>query len=176
MQFLEWRVRMEAALAQLRTIDLGYPQGENVVQVGAEPNAVAEMAAGAGIPLLSPLVHFYRHCGGVSLPDVHVGYFVHPPELVVRGRQQGEPQRLTGTYDRAVIVFGSDGGGGRFVIGTDGDGEVLYLGEGRVEDAVYDGWNGDVRVLSESLNGFLDRLLADVEAFICPCPGWRYLV
>jgi hypothetical protein len=176
MDILTWRTRMETALEELRDIDLGYPQDENVLGPPAGPAALAEFASRAGLDPRSPLVDFYRACSGVSLPDVHVGYFIHEPGLVLRGLEGGEPRRLTGPYARAVVVFGTDGGGGRFALGADGDGEVLYLGEGAVHDAVFDDADGQVQTLAPDLPAFLERLLADVEAFVNDEEGWEFMV
>lgn len=173
---LTWRTRMEAALEELRDIDLGYPQDENVLGPPADPTALAEFTSGAGLDPRSPLVGFYSACSGVSLPDVHVGYFIHEPSLVLRGLEGGEPRRLTGPYAREILVFGTDGGGGRFALGAGGDGEVLYLGEGAVHDAVFDGVDGQVQTLAPDLHAFLRRVLADVEAFVHDEEGWEYMV
>lgn len=173
---LTWRARMENALEELRGIDLGYPQDENVLGAAGNPAALAEFVSGAGLNPRSPLAAFYDACSGVSLPDVHVGYFIHEPGLVLRGLEGGEPRRLTGPYAREILVFGTDGGGGRFALGADGDGEVLYLGDGAVHDAVFDGVYGQVRTLAPDLRAFLNRLLADVEAFVRGEEGWEYLV
>lgn len=176
MDILTWRTRMEAVLEELRDIDLGYPQDENVLGAAGDPAALAEFVSRAGLDPRAPLVNFYRACSGVSLPDVHVGYFIHEPGLVLRGLEGGEPRRLTGPYAREVLVFGTDGGGGRFALGADGDGEVLYLGEGAVHDAVFDGEYGQVQTLAPDLNTFLQRLLEDVEAFVDGEEGWEYMV
>lgn len=167
---------MGVALEALREIDLGYPQGENVIHPATDPAALAEFVARAGLEPRSPLVALYRVCAGVSLPDVHVGYFVHAPGLVLRGLEGGEPTRLTGPYARDVLVFGTDGGGGRFALGAGGEGEVLHLGEGAVHDAVFDGVYGRVKTLAPDPNAFLARMLADVEAFVYDEEGWEYMV
>lgn len=176
MDILTWRARMETALEELRGIDLGYPQDENVLGPPADPAALAEFVSRAGLDSRSPLADFYRACSGVSLPDVHVGYFIHEPALVLGGLGGGEPRRLTGPYAREVLVFGTDGGGGRFALGADGGGEVLYLGEGAVHDAVFDGSDGQVQPLTPDLRAFLERLLADVEAFVNDEAVWEYMV
>ena len=112
MDMLSWRARMEDALEELRATDLGYPQGENTLRPAADPASLAELASRAGLDAGSPLLALYRACAEVSLPDVHVGYFLHAPDLVLRGLERGEPRRLTGPHAREVLVFGTDGGGG----------------------------------------------------------------
>jgi hypothetical protein len=167
---------MEAAVEALRESDLGYPLSENVLGPPADPGLLADLTSRARLDPLSPLVSLYRVCASVSLPDVHVGYFIHEPSLVLKGLERGEPRRITGPLARDVVVFGTDGGGGRFALGAGGEGAVLYLGEGAVHDAVFDGVHGTVRVLSPDLTAFRDRLLADVEAFVSGREDWEYML
>jgi hypothetical protein len=171
-----WRLQMEAEIEQLRNLDLGYELDENVIFPPGDPGTLLGLNDAAGLEAESPLSAFYRACGGVSLPDAHVGYFVHKPELVVRGLSSGEPRRITGAFEGDVLVFGSDGGGGRFALVPDGFGEVLYLGEGAVHDAVFDGTYGEVRLLADNLEKFLSQLLADLAAFVRSDPAWTYMI
>ena len=170
-----WLARMNNALELLRDLDLGYPMGENIVHPPPDRTIISRLASAADLPIQSKLMSVYEICNGVSLPDIHVGYFVHPAETVIRGLERGEPTSLTGPHRRSIVVFGTDGGGGRFALGRSG-GEVLYLGEGSVHDAVFDGIHGDARMLSPNLETFLERLLADTEAFVRAAPNWTYLV
>ena len=176
MDVVDWTTRMAAALKALADIDLGYPQDENRINPASDEALLERLAAVAGLGPQSALMSFYRRCGGASLPDVHVGYFVHSPELVLRGLERGEPRRLTGPQARPILVFGSDGGGGRFALGADGDGDVLYLGEGAVHDGVFDGVGGENRLVNTSLDAFLTGLLDDTEAFVRGDADWVYLV
>ena len=73
MHLLRWRAEMQLALKALSTIDLGYPQGDNVLWPAADRATLEEFFATAGVDAHSPLVDFYGVCAGASLPDVHVG-------------------------------------------------------------------------------------------------------
>ena len=166
---------MAAALDAMANIDLGYPRDENRIYPSSDESLLERLASVTGLAPQSALMSFYRCCGGASLPDIHVGYFIHSPELVLRGLERGEPRRLTGLQGRSILVFGSDGGGGRFALGAAGDGDVLYLGEGAVHDGVFDGVGGENRLVSTSLDAFLTRLLDDTEAFVRGDADWAYV-
>ncbi|WP_157441540.1 hypothetical protein [Actinoplanes awajinensis] len=80
-----------------------------------------------GVP--EDLSIFYSVVGEVSLPDVHVGYWVHRPSL------DGFPEALSD--GRRIVVFGTDGGGGMFALPDAGQ-PVLHLVEGGLHDGVHD--------------------------------------
>ena len=104
-------------------------------------------------------------------------YFIHSIDLVMRGIDRGEPVRvldITGSVP--VLVFGSDGGGGRFALQLDGPDKVLYLPVGAVNDSTFDGIQTPVKDLASDFWSFLRLLLADVSAFVDEPPNWRYLV
>jgi hypothetical protein len=159
---------MRAALELLPGLDVGYeiPMGADVVSdpVPAGKNAPAAFAA------------LYSVTDGISLPDVHNGYFIDGAERLVARGQDGEPFRVSGTDPMDVKMFGSDGGGGRFVLRID-DGSVWYLPDwGGVHDGVYqaDEHTRPLR-LTDSLNEFLWRLLGDVEAYLKADTRHRFL-
>ena len=174
MDLTTWQRRMNEAIASLEEINFGYPLGGNQLLPPASSESLALLSADAGLDADSALLGFYRHCGGVSLPDVWNGYSVHPPELVVRTLSLSGPRRITGPHARQVVPFGSDGGGGTFLIGTGKSEEVLYVGAAAVEDVTMDGETAEV--VAESFTEFLERLLEDTEAFVEDREGWTYMV
>ena len=105
-----------------------------------------------------------------------VGYFIHPFDLRVTGFDRGEPRQLTGPLAGAIVVFGTDGGGGRFAPSAKGAGEILYLGEGAVHGVSFDGPKRGARLLCRSFDDFLERLLADTEAFVRGDPSWLFMI
>jgi len=175
MLLADWLEHMKTLIQKLNLLDLGYPQGDHTVHPPNEA-LLQEMITDSRIDRDSPLVEFYTHCDGVDLPDVHNGYFIHRLELITRSLVNGEPTRVqNNTSTSNILVFGSDGGGGRFAIVTDAPHEILYLPTGAVHDAIFDCTTVPCTVLSADFMGFLKRLLADVEAFIERRDDWDYM-
>ncbi len=172
----DWFGAIQEQLSKLRQIDLGFPQGENVLRKGATPEAIASLLERSELRPTSQLVRFLQHCDGLSFPDVHVGYFIHEAGKIALGATSGEPREVRDDRRRKIVVFGSDGGGGRLAIESDLGEQVLYLPAGAVHEGVFDGINAPVRELAADFSGFLQRLLADLTAFVEDRPGWRYMV
>lgn len=152
-----WHRKLRAALAELAQQDFGYPIDENEVRAPASSPA----------DLPEALRSLYSVCDGLSCPDVHVGYFLHPASWVVTAARRGEPTRVDGPQPFAIHVFGSDGGGSRFALRLD-DGAVYFLPS---SGAVHDGAWLEERVvvpekLADTVAEFLWRLEADVQAFL----------
>jgi hypothetical protein len=148
--------------------------GEHLIRPPADPEGIQALTQ--EIPSLpEDLVDLYRLADGLSLPDVHVGYFVHPVAAVIRGAASGEPRSLEGMDHAQVLVFGSDGGGGRFALRLD-TGAVLHLSSsGAVQTGVFDAVRHPPRVVAKDLAGFLDRLAEDVDAFIEGKDSWSFM-
>ena len=176
----KWKAQLAQLLEEFAALDLGYPAGESRLGLPASQAELDALANAVALREEAPLYAFYRVCAEVQLPDVHNGYFILPPRLVLRGWQSGEPRRLSGPHAREILSFGGDGGGGRFALDRDGDGEVLHLGEGAVHDGLFDGDEREdhrpVTVLAPDLPAFLDRMLVDVDAFLRDDREWTYMV
>jgi hypothetical protein len=171
-----WISEARGLLAQLSRIDLGFPQGDNMVRPAPGAEALDLLIDQAGFDRSSSLVAFLRECDGLSLSDVHVGYFIHSVEQILQGFRSGEPRQVSGVDPLTILVFGSDGGGGRFALqAVEGD-AVLYLPVGAVRDRVFDGSRTAIRTLAPDFPSFLRLLLADLRAFVEDKPGWRYMV
>lgn len=155
-----------------------YAIGVNEVRL--PPDASAGGSAPPGHdndgPGLRDLWRFYAACDGFDMPDLHVGYFVDPLRRVRTATERGEPRRIE-PGGLAVQVFGSDGGGGRFAIGT-ADGRVYYLpSSGAVHDGTFrEDATVKIRPLAPSLLGFLERLHFDIEAFVEGRAGHVFMV
>jgi hypothetical protein len=122
---------------------------------------------------------FYRKCGGITLTNIWNGYWIFGFEENLHRHEVGEPTRVVGiSLEVDVLVFGGNGGGGRFAIETSGSGRVLYLpSDGRVE---FSNWSSDEelcqpQILSNTFEEFLNRLLGDVRAEVNQTPGWEYI-
>lgn len=167
-ELAEWLEGVRADLDEMESQDFGYPLGVNEIRAAEPLDAQA-------VP--SQLKELYLLFDGLSLPDVYVGYFIDAAARVQSAQQRGEPMWLERDPMVPIHVFGSDGGGGRFAI-SGRDGVVYYLPssgavvQGRyVEDA-----GARVRQVAANVRDFLERLRADVHAFVHGAAGHRYLI
>ena len=146
------------ALANLASQDFGYPMGVNEVR---------EKSNESHAPLPFDLESIYSVFDGVSLPDVHIGYFIDSASRTASAAERGEPTVVEGKERIAIHVFGSDGGGGRFALGLC-DGAIYYLpSSGAVKDGTFiEDYSTPVRQIAASIMDFLDRLKMDIEAFV----------
>src|SRR5579863_9897962 len=97
-----WVNEVRGLVAELAAQDLTYPIGANEVRAPSPP------AAPPALP--SQLVALYAACDGLSLPDVHIGYFLDAADRVASARERGEPT-FVADAQLPIHVFGSDGGG-----------------------------------------------------------------
>jgi hypothetical protein len=173
----QWLSEVNKLIKRLNAIDFGYPSGGNVIHPPASEELLEALSTKAKVPKTSTLSLFYSRCNGVDLPDVHVGYFIHSIELVIRGIQSGEPLRiLQSSGETGIVIFGTDGGGGRFAMKLDESGEILYLPVGRVIDSTFDGQQTPARFIADDFLTFLERLNSAIAAFIDNDTDWKYLV
>lgn len=122
-----WAREMRALLVELRAQDFGY-------EISA--NELGSPAAGIPDSVPPALSTMYAAFDGLSMPDVHNGYFIHPVASVASAMER-EPTRISSAPHRRIHVFGSDGGGGRFALRLD-DGVVFHVpGECAVEDGTF---------------------------------------
>lgn len=165
--FMAWSDSIRALLVEMAAQDFGYPLGVNEVR----PHAAEHDALPAG------LVELYAAFDGLSLPDVHVGYFIDPARRVASAAQRGEPTRISGAYPRTIHIFGSDGGGGRFAFDIENQAVYYLPSSGCVRDGVFIE-DDVVRVkrIAGSVMEFLQLLKADIEAFVCGEANHRYMV
>lgn len=172
MTIAEKLLRLATILDELAAIDLGYPQGENTI-LPPSAGAVALLAE-AGLAGIEGLTDLYTACNGVSMPDVHNGYFIKPLRRVLKCAPSSEPSTILLEDAIAVLPLGSTGGGSLFVAEREG-GRVLHLPPGPLHEGRYDGRHINVRVVAESIPSFLDLLINDAEAFVHGDQGHRYL-
>lgn len=141
---------------------LGYPPGDNSVVPPSPRWAEMSSRLPMGIRVL------YEVCNGISMPDVHVGYFVYDVARTSESPARGEPCRVAGIQGE-VLVFGSDGGGGRFAIVNDSRNDVYYLpSSGSVLGSVFEFLSANEApvVVATGIEDFLFRLRGDVDAFL----------
>jgi hypothetical protein len=165
--------RLATILDELAVIDFGYPPGENTISP-PRPEAIALLAE-AGLAGVEGLADLYSACDGISMPDVHTGYFIKPLLRVLNHDSSSEPLTILLETEIPVIPLGSTGGGSLFVAERQG-GRVLHLPPGPLHRGCYDGRQTNVRVVAEGISHFLDLVIEDAEAFVRDEQGHRYLV
>lgn len=162
-----WAREVRELLAELGKLDFGYEFSTNELRPPASsirPEVPVELHA------------MYRVFDGLSMPDVHNGYFIDSAAGALAAAEHGEPTRLSGSPHHRIHVFGADGGGGRFALST-GDGTVFYLPEdGGVEDSTY--VEDDfvrARRIAGGVTEFLHILKRDLRAFVEQREGHKYV-
>lgn len=155
--------QIRAKLPDLYAIDFGYPLGDNVVRDADRPNGLPD--AFLSVRGAHWLTSLYLACDGLSLPDVHSGYFLKPLERVVSFDLSSEPDTIIGEQEIAVLPFGSKGDGGLFVVDCE-RGRVLLLSPGPMRSGRYDGLKGRVKEVAATVPHFVERLYFDLQAFI----------
>ncbi len=173
----EWCESIRQLLREMEKQDFPFPLSSNILH---EPTGdvviLDELLVLYGLPAI--LKSFYLHCGGVNMHNVWNGYWVFGFEEIAHRVRQGEVRRIKGIIEADVLVFGCNGGGGRFAIVTDGSGSVLYLPSGGdVHSSI---WHTDSpfnapEQLSSNFGGFLKRLHNDLEAFVRGDSTWQYM-
>jgi hypothetical protein len=124
---------------------------------------------------LTQLLSFYSRSNGATFPDLWNGYFIHPVRLLLRARED-IPVRVEGSLSREILPIGSDGGGNLIALSLGLQKDILYLPHGLIEDRIYrDSPPMRMKVLAEDFDGFLNRLLEDLRAFVDGTPGWQYM-
>lgn len=155
--FAEWADEIRRLAAEFQAgfeSRYGYPPGDHVISGPTDP-AIMEEAASRTEAIPAVLLDFYRVCGGVSLPDVGVGYFVVPLRRVLDGLDVDDPVRMRGSWDVPIVVFGSDGGGTLFALHAESGEPAYALPSGPVHDQVYEDSLIPTSVIADDLPGFL---------------------
>jgi hypothetical protein len=157
--------RLRGLLRNLSQMDFGYPIGEQVVRPPQSAEVVRSALSSAGLAGASSLADFYAACDGMSLPDVHVGYFIKPVMRLVAFDPASEPHTVKLQGDSAVVPIGSTGGGSLFVMDRQ-TGGILLLKPGSLHDGVYHGTPSSVVMVASDMGNLFDIVIADVDAFV----------
>jgi hypothetical protein len=165
--------RLATILGELALIDLGYPLGENTISP-PRPGAIVLLGE-SGLSGVGGLADLYSACDGISMPDVHTGYFIKPLRGALNYDPSSEPLTILLGTEIPVVPLGSTGGGGLFVVERQG-GRVFHLPPGPLHDGCYDGHQTNVRVVAKDISHFLGLIVDDAEAFVRDDRGHRYLV
>jgi hypothetical protein len=164
--------RLATILDELAVIDLGYPPGENTISP-PRPGAIALLDE-EGLSGVEGLADLYSACDGISMPDVHTGYFIKPLLGVLKYDPSSEPLTILLETEISVVPPGSTGGGGLIVAERQG-GRVFHLPPGLLHGGCYDGRQANARVVAEDIPHFLGLVIDDAEAFVRDDRGHRYL-
>lgn len=164
--------RLDSILRELAAIDFGYPLGENAI--APPPSGAAAALSEAGLAGISGLSDLYSACDGISMPDVHTGYFIKPLRKVLKYDLASEPRTVILQTEVPVLPLGSTGGGSLFVVEQD-DGRVLLLPPGPLHEGRYDGRHTKTRVVAEDIPHFVEKVIDDAAAFVRAEQEHRYL-
>ncbi|MFD7659956.1 hypothetical protein ACFV4N_38770 [Actinosynnema sp. NPDC059797] len=140
----------------------GYPPGDDLlVEATAESGReAAQSLSSVGAP--GELRDFYSRVQEVSLPDVGNGFFIASAEVLVEGIRRGDrPTEVTGSVNDAIVVFGSDGGGGLFALSSS-SGNVYRLSGGAQIGSTYEVDESGIAVLASGFWEFLRYLLREL--------------
>lgn len=162
----QWKAEMRSLLTELNAVfeqRFGYPPGDNrVTDADVGERERTDLLA---LPVV--LAAFYAEIGALSMPDVHIGYFIHSLDMVTSPTTRGHPTRVEIEIDGQplnddVVSFGSDGGGGYFCVSRS-NGAIYHLPPGRIdekdENNVYLAGLCDPRFVVPSFEAFLQRVL-----------------
>ncbi|MFF4551157.1 hypothetical protein [Streptomyces sp. NPDC001435] len=108
------RVRSFIKLMQSFRVRPGFPPGRNVVALATEESHQATDALVELTPISSDLTTMYWVIDEVSLPNVEIGYFIHPSSTVASHFREYGSIQIDG--EEPALVFASDGGGHLFAL------------------------------------------------------------
>lgn len=154
-------------LNEMERQDFGYPIDLNTVRA---PSATRVRAS-----LPEQLRTLYDECDGMSLPDVHNGIFIDSAERVLPAPSRGDAVSVGDSLER-FVPFGSDGGGNRYAM-SEATGAVHILpSSGGICDGRYIADpDAPVRILAENPSRFIERVEADVRAFVRGVEGHEFI-
>ncbi len=155
---------VETSLSRLRELALAFPRAncEWEEQPHFAPPAtrqsVVEIERCAGFVLPSDLRTFLEQTNTVIGMSIHNGYWIGGIEGLLSGSFPPIIQ------DESVLPIATDGGGNAFLISYSGHVWKWYHETGKV-----------VKVAT-SFDAFLERVIADWEAYLAGTPDWDFLV
>jgi hypothetical protein len=167
-------VRVNTLLSELRTVELGFSLGDNVVFPAQPARKVEEVLKELGVHHLPDIYEFYCLCDGISWPDIHNGYFIKPVDTLVESHPESEPIAICGHYSESVLTIGSSGGGDLFVLGRESR-DVLLLPPGLLISGLYTDTDRRIRKCASNYGDFFRACANDLAAFIRGTPGYVFL-
>lgn len=144
--------KLSAVLTEVLSQDFGYPvTGELFAPASSDQITRLQNHA-----FPDDYVEFSRHCAGISAPDIHNGYFLHPVTTVLDWADDNS------CADNMLI--GSTGGGDQFLLNRYGCGMMRSNAGGT-----------DLEILFDDFSKFLDRILIDWQKFRDNSEDWSYI-
>ena len=177
MEMKQWVLEARSVLEELKNLKSSYLFGTNEVLDPQKDFALLDQLV-VEYYLPNSIQDFYRECGGVWLSDVCNGYWVYSFENVFNRIQAKEITNVKGIGQGEIVIFGGNGGGGRFALRTHGKGEIIYLpSSGKVQSSTWFSETEKVHpiVLADDFSAFLDVLLNDIKSFVYDTPNWSYM-
>ncbi len=169
---MSWKETVERLLSELKSIDFGYPLGDNCISQPV-PDSSVNCDDRLEASVLKELQSFYAACDGFSWPDMQNGYFVKPQREIGVVKDEYEPVRIAGSIECDILSLGSSGTGTLFAVARDG--KVLAMPAGRIERNTYCDDSNKARVVAAGLGAFFELLASDLEAFVADDPGHTYV-
>ena len=161
----QFKYRAEEILSTVRWESiLGYPPSRNFVREPISGDQVRARLEVLGCKNSLLLEAMYTRFDGLSWPDVRNGYFINSMASDTTDSQAGKLLALVAQSDRRTVHEIGSGGGGELILFDCNSGEVLISSGARRESNVLSN-PSEIRVVSPSIEGLLDLLFADLEAF-----------
>jgi hypothetical protein len=168
-------LKIELLLKEVKSVDIGFPIGENVIRPPRSRSEVDGTLRNLGVIDYAYLFDFYCRCDGLSWPDVHNGYFVDSVRNLGRSDPDSDPDRIEGIGAENVLAIGSSGGGELFVLGKQSQ-RILLLPPGLLVSGVYHNRDGQARGIASNIAEMLQLFANDLEAFVKNTPGYAYCI
>lgn len=157
-----WRDRMVASVRLIESSSAeleGYEVGSNGLVPAPGPRSSAAQTRWDVLDAL------YQVIDEVSLPGVHIGYWIHPAKWLSEAEERLHPTSVVAAgMTRKVVTFGSDGGGGLFAFALD-SGEILHLHPSEIRDGTRLAETAP-REVAPDLDAFLRKLLDVVDELV----------
>jgi SMI1 / KNR4 family (SUKH-1) len=164
---------IEASLTRLRQLASALPRRgchwEECPRFDPPPSTeeieAAQFAYDGRLP--DDLLAFLRLCGGVVGVSIHNGCWLSgAADLAAERFRRSFPATVTGPNGaEPVVPIATDGGGNAFLLSTPISGVWRWDHE-----------TGATHQVAISFAKFLERVIADWEAYITATPGWQFLV
>ncbi|MEV0173182.1 hypothetical protein AB0I00_18945 [Streptomyces sp. NPDC050803] len=149
-----WCEQTETALADLmRSFEErhGFPPDTNAIASATDESHEATAALVELTPIPSDLTTLYWAVDEISLPDVHIGYFVHSASTTASHVREYGLLQIEG--EEPAVVFASDGGGHLFAL----------AGSGRVWRSTTASWSGQFDLAAAGLQEFFEELSRQIS-------------
>lgn len=158
-------IKLQLLIQKIKEINLGYPLGSNELYLPSNDHNQIFFFTEIDLNIQQQLIRMYTQCDGMSLPDVHNGYFVNRLSKIFSTIKSSSFIHIEANNPVVVLPFGSTGGGDLFVMNISNS-KILLLRPAMLNSNRYLSELGSVQEIAINLNDFIRRLLIDVQAFV----------